>query len=1160
MWTVSFISLEGDALNLVGDAGGIAGTDAAVEVAVIHDGTDKEKQTITTTLLDGNAVSGSFRLRYFGSGGNEETNLIEANPAGGDCDSVAGDIEDELEALTSVGNVTVTADSSAGDAEGGCVWMVSFDTNTGNIDEMKVATEQDVDAWGGQRNTMGGSGAGKVDVVTTQDGNADPLGGIFTLTFQGQTTGYLSSAATDVEMKHALEALGTMGTVDVSRSDADANGGYEWSVTFVTELGDVGAMIVDDTALTGTSNVATVQEAAKGVAPGCNSARGLPAGSFTITDMGSLEYTIGDLEQGVSTPRFMHPYDVSPGAPTDVTLEAVDGSTLKVTFQPPILDGGNAPDEYRVEWDTAEMTAEVQTVAIDCPVTYEEQTVSTTTDSATQDNIRGTFTLSMLGHTTDPIPYNAEDSVVKSRLEALINVGTVDVSRSGPSQAGEYSWTITFTSTPGWFPHGSGNLYELDADGGELYSTEGNGVSLDATVITDVDGSDPLSGSFTLTYEDATHGQQVTGDIPYDASAAVVQAELESLVNVGHVDVERTETANGYSWEIHFSHCSADPVDASDVCMVGDLLPLSYTSQLVGGTIDVVETIKGTASPSRQSYVVTDLSSGAPYEYYITNLDENVDYYVRVSAHTSCHLTCPGCCGYGSYAASTPSYASPAHQTPGAPRAPILVASTATSMTLKWEHPTTTGGSVITGYQLWMDNWIGGSYFMIYDGTHDANTLTFDTSTKRTLDSGAKYRFKVRAVNEVGIGAFSEESVFTARAPVRPAPPLQPTRNWRTGPGSTSDDATVAIDWKRPADNGGSVILDYEIYRDDGHGSAFGAGTTAGTLPVQEIAIVSATSGTFALQWRGDASIPISYNAAASELRDAIEGLTHAGAVKVSKTDKQSWKVTFLTVHGDLEKLTIDSALLIAASANVITDTQGAGDAAVQYNGNNNNLRYVAFASGKPGMVNAMSIDASGLSCTGTLSHTARGLEDGRPYRFYVKAKNDQGTGKRSPIATVLAAGLPSASTSIDLAWATPAHMMGSAPTGYVLYMFAGVAPNTVANPNPVQFEVQTITVDADSQVAEVQDVTIDDVTGGTFSLRIRGESTSELNYNVGRNALRDELMLLAGVGSVDVSRSGGGSTFTWSITFNALDGDVPALFVDTALLQGGQGLKATVA
>ena len=153
-----------------------------------------------------------------------------------------------------------------------------------------------------------------------------------------------------------------------------------------------------------------------------------------------------------------------------------------------------------------------------------------------------------------------------------------------------------------------------------------------------------------------------------------------------------------------------------------------------------------------------------------------------------------------------------------------------------------------------------------------------------------------------------------------------------------------------------------------------------------------------------------------------------------------------LTVHGDLETLGTDSALLTMTSLNVVTSTHGAGDAAVQYVetdcdagatsitgtftlhldgittgqidadaddatvqaeinaafggsalvhkrtiGNSNNVWWVAFQHGKPGKVNAMTIDSSGLTCTGTLSasvtvavsgslsHESRGLEDGRP-------------------------------------------------------------------------------------------------------------------------------------------------------------------------------------
>ena len=68
-------------------------------------------------------------------------------------------------------------------------------------------------------------------------------------------------------MKAALEGLTTVGTVDVTRSSVDENGGYTWSVTFLTELGDVPSMVTDTKAMTGTACSALVAETTKGVRP-----------------------------------------------------------------------------------------------------------------------------------------------------------------------------------------------------------------------------------------------------------------------------------------------------------------------------------------------------------------------------------------------------------------------------------------------------------------------------------------------------------------------------------------------------------------------------------------------------------------------------------------------------------------------------------------------------------------------------------------------------------------------------------------------------------------------------------------------------------------------------------------------------------------------------
>jgi hypothetical protein len=47
-----------------------------------------------------------------------------------------------------------------------------------------------------------------------------------------------------------------------------------------------------------------------------------------------------------------------------------------------------------------------------------------------------------------------------------------------------------------------------------------------------------------------------------------------------------------------------------------------------------------------------------------------------------------------------PEFVIPSYQKPAAPLAPVLVASSDSSITLAWEHPVETGGTPITGYQV----------------------------------------------------------------------------------------------------------------------------------------------------------------------------------------------------------------------------------------------------------------------------------------------------------------------------------------------------------------------------------------------------------------------------------------------------------------------------
>jgi len=477
------------------------------------------------------------------------------------------------------------------------------------------------------------------------------------------------------------------------------------------------------------------------------------------------------------------------------------------------------------------------------------------------NEIRGTFTLKLRGHETEPIEYNAADSTVKRRLEELPNVGTVTVLREQTSAEKTYRWSVTFDSNPGLFPAGTGDVSELEYDASGLTSTNGlSGLQSDGiTVTTTTQGSEPIKGTFALGFDssDSCRTQQslcsytYTAPIRNDASASEVKYALQELEEIGTVDVTRVSGLDGYTWIVTFSGCADHIINdvVTSVCNRGSqsLLHVDKTNLNTDSEVSSQVVMTGQGSDQESGYgfyVYTDQDSNeSPYSYTITGLDTDTDYFVRVSAHTSCDDTCRkgssdqlGCCGFSYSQVSEPTFAAPSDQRPGQAEAPILVSSNSDSngftadITLSWNHPTVTGNSKITGYELWMDSWNGGNWRRVHDG-RDKPDVTTATVSYPLVRKNEKYVFKVRAANAMGYGEFSDSVQFTVRAPSAPGPPAVPTRGEATNCGTVdSNDAEVHIKWKAPVDNGGSPVTDYQLYLDDGLGGSYTGPLYAGTL------------------------------------------------------------------------------------------------------------------------------------------------------------------------------------------------------------------------------------------------------------------------------------------------------------------------------------------
>ncbi len=138
----------------------------------------------------------------------------------------------------------------------------------------------------------------------------------------------------------------------------------------------------------------------------------------------------------------------------------------------------------------------------------------------------GSFTLSFGGQTTAAIPFNATSAQVQTALQALASIGAGNVAcGGGPLPAGV---TITFQATLGLQPQapitvGANNL--TGPAPAVAHTTTGSGANDLQTL--SISGN-PTGGTFTLAF-----GGQTTAAIPFNATAAQVQAALVALSSVG---------------------------------------------------------------------------------------------------------------------------------------------------------------------------------------------------------------------------------------------------------------------------------------------------------------------------------------------------------------------------------------------------------------------------------------------------------------------------------------------------------------------------------------------------------------------------------------------------------------------------------------------------
>jgi fibronectin type 3 domain-containing protein len=307
------------------------------------------------------------------------------------------------------------------------------------------------------------------------------------------------------------------------------------------------------------------------------------------------------------------------------------------------------------------------------------------------------------------------------------------------------------------------------------------------------------------------------------------------------------------------------------------------------------------------------------------------------------------------------------------------------TITLKWDAPSSDGGSAITNYRIYSSATLMGTYILI--GTV-GNVLTYQNTS---LINGQIYYFKVKAVNIVGEGLFSNAvSDYPRTTPSAP-------QNLAT----TAGDQSVLLTWTAPYSNGGATITGYHIYG----------------------GLVSGSEGYLA-------TVP------ASQFYFNQTGLTNGdlyyfivAATNVAGNGTNSTQVSAIpcTVPGAITNLNWNRG------NRAITLTWSAPD-----DGGNAISSYNIYRGSDSGnvvfLVNTGNTD---------LSYLDSGLNNGQSYFYQVSANNSVGEGPLSNKIEAIPATVPDAplnliavagNSHVNLTWQAPSSNGGDAITNYKIY------------------------------------------------------------------------------------------------------------------------------
>ncbi len=571
------------------------------------------------------------------------------------------------------------------------------------------------------------------------------------------------------------------------------------------------------------------------------------------------------------------------GSPTDDSPPTSGGATYLVTF------GGGLAATPQPQITANFVTASVVITTIGSLANDEVQTLNVA-------GTGGTYTLLFDGIKTSQIPYNETAANIQTDLSSLFGVGNVSVTGAFPT------YTITFIGTLANTP-----LSNINTG----YSSVETTTAPAGTQVVTVSGT---AGTFTLTFNGET-----TPALPYNATAAQVQAALNALTGIGGTPAGALNNISGtniYSGAVTLgsnASIGAGPLTTLTINTLQDPTPLQVpapTFQKVGqGTV-----VFPNGNPYGGQSTVTDgvlqiqnsnaLGVGRDEVQTVNTFGTGSTFTITYNGQTT------GSLPYGSTDAAVQTALNNLTSVQPSETETVLITGASGTFTLTYNGQTTvafnalaSGAQVQAGLQA-LSNIGAGNVTVIRTGVSPAFTYTIDFS------GGALKKQNLSQITATTTGLLTATTTpvrdggFLGTVTVT-SPTVQITGGIQYILTFGGDFADRNLPQATATSTGGYVTTGTTT---DGNGGE--------TQSIQ----VTGTNGAFFLTFNGQTTGPLVYNATASQVQTALNALSSIQHSEIQTITEGGTSGTYtLTFNGQ----TTASLAYNATAAQIQTALQG---------------------------------------------------------------------------------------------------------------------------------------------------------------------------------------------------------------------------------------------